>query len=138
MLVLTTRRAAIQQAMADAQESANAEDKGSAGDKYETGRAMSQLNKEMHAKQLEETNMEISALQTVNTEVLHNRAGIGAVVRTPLTTFYIAVGLGVITIYLQRVAVVSAQAPVALAVLGKQAGQSFTLNGKATEILDVF
>ncbi len=37
-------------AMANAQESANSNDKSSAGDKYETSRAMGQLDRDMNAK----------------------------------------------------------------------------------------
>jgi hypothetical protein len=38
--------------MESAQQSANSEEKSSAGDKYETSRAMGHLEKDMHARQL--------------------------------------------------------------------------------------
>lgn len=38
-------------AIANAQEAANSQDKSSAGDKYETGRAMGHLEKDMYARQ---------------------------------------------------------------------------------------
>jgi transcription elongation GreA/GreB family factor len=138
MEILMKRRTSIQQAMDDAQESANSEDKGSAGDKYETGRAMSQLNKEMHAKQLEETNIEISNLSTVNAEVLHDKAGTGAIVATPQSVLFISVGVGAIVIDNQKIMAVSPQAPIALALLNKKAGEAFTLNGKSIAVLQVF
>jgi hypothetical protein len=42
------RVANFEYAMMDAQASANSEDKSSAGDKYETGRAMSQIARDMN------------------------------------------------------------------------------------------
>src|SRR6478609_11532726 len=54
------------QAMADAQESANAEEKSSAGDKYETGRAMMQIERDKAAQQLHEAIKRQQGLDQIN------------------------------------------------------------------------
>ncbi len=53
-----------------AQEAANSEGKSPAGDKYETGRAMGQLQKEMHGRQLAEYAKEVKALQSIVVDLL--------------------------------------------------------------------
>ena len=52
--IVEHRLATAQQAMDAAQQSANQEEKSSAGDKYETGRAMAQLERDKAATQVEE------------------------------------------------------------------------------------
>src|ERR1700736_1647953 len=59
------RMAAAKEAMEQAQEAANSEEKSSAGDKYETGRAMGHLQKDMHARQLAESVKELATLHAV-------------------------------------------------------------------------
>lgn len=81
-------------AMQSAQEAANEEEKSSAGDKYETSRAMSHLQKDMYAKQQEENKLELSRLQLINWEHLYNEVAPGALVSADNNLFFIAAGLG--------------------------------------------
>src|ERR1700733_11093726 len=74
---ITASREAIDQA----QEAANSEEKSSAGDKYETGRAMGHLQKDMHARQLAESVKELATLHAVQTEPLCHEGRTGAVLR---------------------------------------------------------
>lgn len=60
---ITRRMAVARQAMDNAQASANSEEKSSAGDKYETGRAISHLEKDMYARQLMANAQELNALR---------------------------------------------------------------------------
>ncbi|WP_258539158.1 hypothetical protein [Chitinophaga oryzae] len=50
--IFLQRIAVTQRAMDEAQAAANQESKSSVGDKYETARAMSHMEKDMHARQL--------------------------------------------------------------------------------------
>ena len=50
----------------NAREAANSEEKSSAGDKYETSRAMSHLEKDMHSRQLAEIIRELATLHAIN------------------------------------------------------------------------
>src|ERR1700754_1937879 len=87
---IATARAAMQQA----QEAANSEEKSSAGDKYETGRAMGHLQKDMHARQLAELVREMAALHALNTDQLISIAGNAALLRTDAIDLFISIGLG--------------------------------------------
>ncbi len=81
---MTTAKDAMQQA----QESANSEEKSSAGDKYETGRAMGHLQKDMHARQLAASANELAALHAVNTESICPEGRIGAYLQTEDISFF--------------------------------------------------
>src|SRR5580693_2338076 len=75
------RIAASRAAIDQAQQAANQEEKSSAGDKYETGRAMGHLQKDMHARQLAESMRELASLHAVNADTLYTIAGPGALLR---------------------------------------------------------
>jgi hypothetical protein len=61
------------EAMQQAQQAANAEEKSTAGDKYETGRAMAHLEKEKAAAQLFEANKLKEVLHKINPEITTQR-----------------------------------------------------------------
>ena len=68
--------------MNDAQLSANEEGKSSAGDKYETGRAMMQIEREKAANQLEEALKLKRIIDQLQPDVHHEIATLGSVVIT--------------------------------------------------------
>ncbi len=93
-LLIKERIATAKLAIDNAQEAANNEGKSSAGDKYETGRAMGHLEKDMYARQQAENMKELELLQKVNTDIIYANAQTGAYVRCSDHSFFIAVGLG--------------------------------------------
>src|ERR1700726_1020215 len=78
----------------NAQQAANSEEKNPAGDRYETGRALGQLEKDMHARQLSENLKELASLYSINTSVIYSEVSIGAFVHCKNLSFFIASGLG--------------------------------------------
>ena len=125
-------------AVDSAQEAANSEDKSSAGDKYETGRAMGHLAKDMYARQLAENIRELDRLQKVNTEVIYNSAQIGAFVKCADHSFFIVAGLGKQVIEGQQVFFLSPDAPLAKELLHKKVGERFLFNKKEMVILEIY
>src|SRR5688500_6564845 len=109
--VLEDRIKNIEEAMRDAQEGANNEEKSSAGDKHETSRAMHHLNKEMKARWFEAANKELSALHTLIVSALLVIVAIGTVVVTRQHVYFVAAGLGRITIGGQKITFLSPLAP---------------------------
>lgn len=136
--LLQQRIDTLQAAMQSAQEAANSEDKSSAGDKYETSRAMGHLQQEMLVQQLEDAQTELAIVKALSTETLHSMATPGAVVVCSSYILFLAAGLGAATVQGQKVFMVSSNAPLAQAVLKKRAGDSFTFNGKTQSILTIF
>jgi hypothetical protein len=132
------RMAATKQAMEQAQEAANSEEKSSAGDKYETGRAMGHLQKEMHARQLAESVKELATLHAVQTEPLCHEGRTGALLQTDDVAFFISAGLGKQIIDGQTIFFLSPQAPLAAQLLGKKPGDSALFNRRSVNIREVF
>lgn len=136
--ILAQRIDTASQAMQQAQESANSDEKSSAGDKHETGRAMGQIDRDMNARQLEEAKRELEIIHSISTEVLHQKAGMGSVVECADFTFFISLGLGTTTKEGKKIVFLSPSAPIAKLISGKGAGEKFSMNGKMMEIKDVF
>jgi hypothetical protein len=137
-LLITERIAMTKSAIDNAQEAANSEGKSSAGDKYETGRAMGHLEKDMYARQLAENIKELDKLQKVNTDIIYTTAQTGAFVRCPTHSFFIAAGLGKQRIDDQSIFFLSPDAPLAKILLHKKAGDSFLFNKMNTVIVEVY
>ncbi|MBS1663357.1 MAG: hypothetical protein JST68_20100 [Bacteroidetes bacterium] len=138
-LDLITERINTARAVIDAaQEAANNEEKSSAGDKYETGRAMGHLQQEMHAKQLTEYVKELSILHSVNTDILYNEGRAGAFLKGTDQSFFIAAGLGKQTLEGQMIFFLSPHAPLAKILQNKKAGDNITFNSIKTTIQMVF
>jgi len=127
-------KAAIEQA----QQAANQEEKSSAGDKYETGRAMGHLQKDMHARQLSEQEKEWATLLSVPVDALYRDVRAGVFIRSEEIGFFMAAGLGRQTIDGISVFFLSPQAPLAKILEGKKAGDHFSFNGKDRHITDLY
>jgi hypothetical protein len=128
----------VKRSMDNAQASANQEEKSSAGDKYETSRAMSQLEKDMHAKQLAANNNELAALLSIDCNTLSHSVETGTVVVCKDFSFFIAAGLGKIYIDGKAVYFLSPAAPVAKLLFNKVAGDGFIFNKEKTTMIDIF
>lgn len=125
------------EAMQAAQAASNEEEKSSAGDKYETARAMGQLDREMHGKQYEQARNERLLLERLNASPA-SVVGLGAIVHTQASgIFYLAVSIGKLTVEGTEVMVVSQQSPIGQALLGKHPGDEFGFRGKTDRIVAV-
>jgi hypothetical protein len=136
--ILRQRISTATQAMQQAQESANSDEKSSAGDKHETGRAMGQIDRDMNARQLEEAKRELEIIHTISTEAIHQKAGIGSVVECADFTFFISLGLGTTSVDEKKIIFLSPAAPIAKLISGKANGEKFSMNGKVTVIKNIF
>ncbi len=125
-------------AMNDAQRSANEEDKSSAGDKYETGRAMMQIERDKAASQLEEALKLKRILDQIRPEVQHERILTGSVVITLLHNIFIAIGAGKIKVEGEDFLVVGSQSPLGKALMGKKPGDEFLFNNQSNAIVKIY
>lgn len=132
------RIANASEAMAQAQEAANNEEKSSAGDKYETGRAMGHLQKDMHARALAESVKELASLSAIPLEPLCQEGRPGAYLQADGIAFFISAGLGKQIIDGQTVVFLSPQAPLAGQLLGKKTGDQVLFNKTMVQIQTVF
>jgi len=136
--LIEMRIAANTAAIANAQEAANAEEKSSAGDKYETSRAMSHLEKDMHSRQLTANRMELAALFGLDCSSLYSEGAKGSLVVCADCSFFIAAGLGKINFESREIYLLSPDAPLAALLYKKKVGDSILFNKKLCVITSVF
>ncbi len=120
------------------QESLGSETKSSAGDKHETGRAMVQLEQEKLSQQLQELNATQSILNKINIEKPSDKIRLGSLVKTSMAYYFIAISAGAFKYNDSVVYCISANAPIARLLLGKEKGENFVFNGKSQSIFEVF
>lgn len=132
------RIAAASKMIQHAQEGANSEQKSSAGDKYETGRAMGHLQKDMHTRQLTGYIKELSDLHAVNTGMVYTVACAGAFVETDIALFFIAAGLGKQTAEGKSILFLSPHASLAGIMQNKTSGDSFHFNNSTAIITEIW
>jgi len=127
----------IQDAIISAKQAANEETKSSAGDKYETGRAMMHLEIENQLKQLGEAqrlSQEVKGLK------LNSRSGTaepGSLVITDNGNYFLSIGAGKINLDETDYFAVGSLSPIGQKLLGLRVGGSFELNGKTYTIEEI-
>ncbi|GHM99547.1 hypothetical protein WSM22_10370 [Cytophagales bacterium WSM2-2] len=107
-------------AMDAAQESANAEEKSSAGDKYETGRAMAQIARDQAAQQLDEALKLKKVLDQINPSQAYTKIGLGSLVITGSQRFYISISAGKLEADGKEYFAISPQSPIGRLLLNRE------------------
>lgn len=136
--IIRHRIEAAKLAIDNAQQAANNEQKSSAGDKHETSRAMSHLEKEMHARQLSENVRELGTLSFINVDLIYEVVTSGAFLQCTGVSFFIAAGLGKQIVGGKSIFFLSPHAPLAKLIENKKAGDSFLFKESRTEIISIF
>ena len=135
--IVEQRLATAQQAMDAAQESANQEEKSSAGDKYETGRAMAQLERDKAAMQVEENKKMLTILNQIGHHSSTETVTLGSIVVTDRNNFYVSIGAGKLEIGRESYVAISTQSPIGQLLLHKCAGEFFSFNNQKQTIISV-
>lgn len=131
--LLTERINTASNAMKNAQESSNSEDKSSAGDKYETSRSMGHIDRDMNARQMVKAKEELAILEKIDFSA-SDHVKTGALVHTSKNLYFIAVGLGTVLLEQEKIIVVSPISPLAKFMIGKKIGDNFVFNGNKDKI----
>lgn len=135
--ILQTKIDTLEKLMNEAQDSANNETKSSAGDKYETSRAMMQNERDQHARQLAQAMQIQGMLAQIDATSNHPKVTFGSLVKTKLANYFIAIAAGRLEVEGQKYYVISPQAPLAVSMLQKSTGEFIEFNGNKIEILEV-
>jgi transcription elongation GreA/GreB family factor len=120
----------IEDTISELKRSAASETKSSVGDKYETGRAMSQIARDMNAKQLLMAQNELNALQAIKLDA-KTTAKSGALIKTSQNYYFISIGLGTFEANKIKVHLVSPLSPIGKAMEGLGIGDDFVFNGQS-------
>jgi transcription elongation GreA/GreB family factor len=137
LAIVQQRMADAKQAMDAAQESANREEKSSAGDKYETGRAMAQISRDQAAKQLDEAIQLKNALDKINPSLSSTQVVLGSLVLTDQNRFYISISAGKIEIKGKLFIAISPQSPIGKLLMNCKVDEMITFNNQKQTILKI-
>ena len=127
----------VQNTIKDIQNSLQSETKSSAGDKHETGRAMLQLEREKAGHQLAEIEKTKELLSKVNTDNTSNTIGLGSVVYTTKSNYYIAVSAGEIKVNNEKFYAISANTPIGQLLIGKTISDDIVFRAQRFEVTKV-
>lgn len=127
----------LQKQLDDLKESMDSETKSTVGDKYETGRAMLQIEQDNVRRQLSEAMQQKAGLQVLDITHSHSYISPGAVVKTSKGFLFIATGLGKIIVDDTTVFVLSPASPLGQKIEGLKKGDTTEVNGATYVIEDV-
>ena len=135
---LDTRLQSVLAVIEDIKQSLQSETKSSAGDKHETGRAMLQLEREKAGHQLAEIEKTKQILSKINTESTYKNIGLGSVVYTTTSNYFISISAGEFEVENKTFYAISANTPIGQLLLGKSVGDVINfrnLEFKITKVL---
>lgn len=119
------------------QSSANEETKSSAGDKYETGRAMAQLEIEKNTKQLSEAERLQGMLQAIHTDLVSEIVIPGSLINTSKGVFYISISIGLVAFEGNPYYIVAPDSPIGKLFMGKKVKDEIVWNSSKYVINEI-
>ena len=131
------RMQAAEDAFRAAEQASNDDTKSSAGDKYETGRAMMQQEKDRNTIQLNEASKLMVALNLIGTKNTSTVVETGSLVITDNGKFYLAISAGTLVVDGVSYFAVSPASPIGIKLKGLKVGDGFELNGKGYVIEEI-
>ena len=123
--------------MNSAQESANQEEKSSAGDKYETGRAMAQIARDQAAQQLDEALKVKAVLDQINLSTSSKKVGLGSLVITDQNCFYLSISAGKLEVAGKYFLALSLQSPMGRLLLKRSVNDAIEFQRQKQTILEI-
>jgi len=121
----------ISAAIASAKDSRNNDTKSSAGDKYETGREMMQIEIEKNEVLLNQTAKQRKELARINVSEEFNKVAFGSLVVTDKGTYFISIGIGKIQIDDQICYAISLASPIGALLKDKMLGDEVSFQGRS-------
>ena len=118
------------EAIKAARDSSTEDTKSSAGDKYETGRAMMQLDIDRQTLQLGEAQKLKTFLERMDPDNSSDTVQNGSLAFTNQGIFYLAISLGQVELDKQKYFVISPSSPIGEQLMKQKVGGKFTFNGK--------
>lgn len=128
--VLYTKQANMINMLDDLRFGLENDTKSSAGDKYETSRAMSQQEIDKINTQLQETNRQLAMIPQLEELAVSETATNGSLITTDNGLFFIGLPVGPISVYGKTVFCLGPVAPIAQKLMGLSNGDTCELNGR--------
>jgi transcription elongation GreA/GreB family factor len=144
ILIFQELKTQVQQKIAQAQVAVNAaiesrdgETKSSAGDKFETGRAMMQLEQQRHEVQLSKAFQLSADLDRLDMEATYSTVTPGALVKTDRGIYFMSIGMGKIRMDEATVYCISIQSPIGKMLLHQKENTSVEFQGKPLYLVKI-
>ncbi|MFL1010498.1 3-oxoacyl-ACP synthase [Flavisericum labens] len=134
---VNNRLRTINNAILEIQNSLTSETKSSAGDKHETGRAMLQLEREKAGNQLAEIEKTKQTLSKINIENSSKTIGLGSVIYTTQSNYFIAISAGELIIEKQKFYAISANTPIGQLLMGKTKDNTIEFRAQTFKINEI-
>ena len=112
--------------------------KSSAGDKFETGREMMQIELNKLNEQLDINHKILKDLQNISIEKKHDFVKYGSYVITNHGSYFIAVGLGSLTFNGNIFFIISLASPIGKLLKDKQVGKKIKFRDKTIELKEIY
>lgn len=110
--LLNGRKVVLEATIADLKKSRDNETKSSAGDKFETGRAMMQAEMDRYTIQLSKTQQAINDLLQIDINKTHKKVALGSLIVTTNGNYFISIGYGKIEVLENTYYAISLASPV--------------------------
>ena len=111
--------------------------KSSAGDKFETSRAIMQIEHDKLNNQLIQKNNQLKKIELLDTKKKYKSVNYGSLVITNTNNYLISIGLGQYIIDDHSVFAISLSSPIGKILLDKKKGDSFIFNNNTEKIIDI-
>ena len=136
-ILLDKRQMAVQM-VSTAESARNNETKSSAGDKYETGRAMMQRERDKAEAQLFQIEKQMAQLKTIQKLGDSDSVGQGSLVITNEGFYLIAISLGKVKLEDETYYVISPESPISKSIWGRKSGHKIQFQNREIEILKIY
>jgi transcription elongation GreA/GreB family factor len=129
---------ALQEEIKVTQNDAQEETKSSAGDKYETGRAMMHLEMEKLSSQLNEFLNARQILNQIDPTKNYPVIQLGSVVLTSAHNYFLSISAGTVEVDQKQFFCISPASPIGALLVGKKKGDQFSFRNQQINILEIF
>ena len=113
------------------------ETKSSAGDKYETARAMIQLENEKLSNQIREIELNYQKLNTIKDFQTSKSISLGSIIFTDKANYYVAIAADFFEVNSKIFYCISSQSPIGKLLIGKKINESIMFNNVQSTILEI-
>ncbi len=137
LTALESRKSDLETALASAKESRDNDTKSSAGDKFETGRAMMQQEMDKLEQQLHNLFQQYHQLRQIDTTTKHQQVGLGSLVQTDTGLYFLAIAFGKLELEQTTLFVLSTASPFAQQLLTKSIGDCFQFQKQQGLLLNI-
>ena len=136
--IVDERIRVLQEALDEAIAAGNEETKSSVGDKYETGRAMMQMEQDKYRIQLMKVNFLKNELAIIDLNKKYDKVEKGALVLTQNGNYFISTSVGKLFIDGEKYFAISVEAPLSKALINKKEKDEVTFQHKKIVIETIF